>query len=226
MTERTHAHDTAMTERTHAHDGRTPHASNSRRCDHATASPGGLPRRRVLASVAAVAGTGVGLAGCLEDDGVEDVPADPVALDDGVSCDVCGMVIEDHHGPAGQLFYTDGEPEDRDGPARFDSVTELVVYHEERRERGWELREAFVTDYSAVDYDLEERNDTTYITSHVAAETFVDATTVSYVVGSAVEGAMGRDYFPFSDDGDAAAFADDHGGELLAWEELAGVASA
>ncbi|EMA41873.1 nitrous oxide reductase accessory protein NosL [Halobiforma nitratireducens] len=179
-----------------------------------------LPRRRVLASVAVVAGASVGLAGCLEDDETADVPADPVALTDGQACDVCGMVIDDHYGPAGQLFYADGEPEERDGPAWFDSVTELVTYHEERLERGWELREAFVTDYSAVDYDLVERDGTTYISSHVAAGTFVDATAVEYVVDSAVEGAMGEDFVPFSDEDDAAAFVDEHGGDVRSWDEL------
>ncbi|TYL36459.1 nitrous oxide reductase accessory protein NosL [Natronococcus pandeyae] len=175
-------------------------------------------RRRVLAAIGA--GVAVGLAGCLEDDDAAEEPADPIDLSDGATCDVCGMVIEDHYGPAGQLFYADGNPDDRDGPARFDSLVELVASHEERLDRGWELREAFVTDYSSVDYRLEERDGTTYISSHVGADAFADATDLSYVVGSDVEGAMGADFFPFSRRDDATAFVEEHGGELRAWDEL------
>ncbi|SDQ20848.1 nitrous oxide reductase accessory protein NosL [Natronobacterium texcoconense] len=207
-----------MTERTHTHDRQAPHGSSSRCCNHRTERSGGLSRRRVLSGAIAVAGTG--LAGCLEDDAADEPPAEPVALTDGQSCDVCGMVIEDHYGPAGQLFYADGNPDERDGPAWFDSVAELVVYHEERVGLGWELREGFVTDYSSVDYDLEERDGTTYISSHVAADDFADATELHYVVDSDVEGAMGEDLLPFSTADDAAAFADEHGGTVREWTAL------
>ena len=177
------------------------------------------PRRRVLSAAGAVAAAG--LAGCLEDDDTAtEEPAEPIALSDGATCDACGMVIADHYGPAGQLFYADGNPDDRDGPARFDSLVELVAFHEERLDRGWELREAFVTDYSSVDYRLEERNGTTYISSHVGADAFADATDLSYVVDSGVEGAMGADFLPFSRRDDSTAFVEEHGGELRAWDEL------
>ncbi|SFB67411.1 Nitrous oxide reductase accessory protein NosL [Halobiforma haloterrestris] len=188
----------------------------------------GWSRRRFLAGGAVAAA----LAGCLgDDDGEEELPAEPIDLTEGQACDVCGMVIADHYGPAGQLFYADGKPDDRDGPAWFDSVAELVASHEGRRERGWELREGFVTDYSTVDYDLLERDDggdggdgenegETYISSHASSEAFAEVTAVEYVVGSDVEGAMGEDYLPFSDSEEAAAFAEEHGGDVLSWEEL------
>lgn len=182
------------------------------------------PRRRVLAATGAA--VAAGLAGCLEDDDPGEEPADPIDLSGGATCDVCGMVIEDHYGPAGQLFYADGNPDDRDGPARFDSLVELVASHEERLERGWELREAFVTDYSSVDYRLEERNGTTYISSHVGADAFADATDLSYVVDSDVEGAMGPDFLPFSRREDATAFVDEHGDEVRTWDELPSAAGA
>ncbi|RQG91817.1 nitrous oxide reductase accessory protein NosL [Natrarchaeobius chitinivorans] len=186
---------------------------------HGEDVPTGRSRRSVLVGVGALAVGG--LAGCLGDEGpAETAPAEPIALTDGETCDVCGMVIEDHHGPAGQLFFEDGEPEDRDGPARFDSLVELRNYLEERTQRGWELREAFVTDYSSVQYDLVERNGTTYVSSHVDAAAFADATTLSYVVDSAVEGAMGPDYVPFSEAADAEEFVDENGGEIRQWDDL------
>ncbi|OVE83828.1 nitrous oxide reductase accessory protein NosL [Natronolimnobius baerhuensis] len=189
------------------------------RAEHAISSGHSHSRRRILTGLGGVAA--VALAGCLEDDETDaDAPAEPVALTDGQSCDVCGMVIADHYGPAGQLFYADGEPDDRDGPAWFDSLAELLVYHNERVQRGWELREAFVTDYSSVDYDLLEREGTTYVSSHVEAAAFADATALSYVVDSGIEGAMGEDLLPFADEDDAAALVDEYGGEVRSWDEL------
>ncbi len=176
-------------------------------------------RRRFLAGTASFAAAT--LAGCLGgDDDSEPVSADPIALTDGQECDVCGMLIADHYGPAGQLYYADGKPDDRDGPARFDSIAELLVYHRERRSRGWELRAAFVTDYSSVDYELLEREGTTYISTHANAAAFADATTLEFVVDSGIEGAMGEDIVPFSDREDAEGFVDEHGGNLRTWDEL------
>lgn len=177
-----------------------------------------INRRRLLAGTAALGITGI--AGCFEGDEQNEAPADPVSLDDGQACLACGMIIEDHYGPSGQLFYTGGQPEANDGVAWFDSVTELVTYHREQTDRGWELRDGFVTDYSAVDYELVERDGTTYITSHVDASVFADLTDLRYAVGSTVEGAMGEDFHPFSDQEDAAAFVDEHGGAVRSWSEL------
>ncbi|ELY56072.1 NosL family protein [Natronococcus amylolyticus DSM 10524] len=183
------------------------------------------PRRRVLVGAGTIAtAAAVGLAGCLGDgEATTEESAEPIALDGGATCDACGMVIEEHYGPAGQLFYADGGPESSDGPARFDSLTELVTVYEERRTRGDELRAAFATDYSSVDYRLEEREGVQYISTHVAADTFVDATELVYVVDSRVKGAMGEEFVPFSDREEASAFADEHGGEVSAWEELGAI---
>ncbi|MFC6716326.1 nitrous oxide reductase accessory protein NosL [Natrialbaceae archaeon GCM10025810] len=194
------------------------------RCPSSERRPAGRgsepTRRRVLfgAGVAATAA----LAGCLgeADDGQADDPADPIDLSDGQECDVCGMVITELYGPAGQIFYADGEPEGRDGPARFDSVAELLAYREEREARGWEERAVFVTDYSSVEYDLVEGDEALHATTHAEADDFADATDCQFVVDSEVKGAMGDDHFPFSDPADAEAFADEHGGEVLEWAEL------
>ncbi|PCR91736.1 nitrous oxide reductase accessory protein NosL [Natrinema ejinorense] len=175
-------------------------------------------RRRVLASAGALASAG--LAGCLGS-GVDAEPAEPIALIDGQTCDVCGMTIADHFGPAGQIFYADDKPDGRDGPAWFDSVVELLSYAARRDARGWTTRGTFVTDYSSVDYDLVDRSRTTYISTHVAAAAFADATDCFYVVDSDVRGAMGEDYFPFSEYEEATTFADEHAGTVRQWEHLA-----
>ncbi|OIB58979.1 nitrous oxide reductase accessory protein NosL [Natrialba sp. SSL1] len=174
-------------------------------------------RRHLLAMTGTVVATGLG--GCLDEDDTDVKPATPIALDDGETCDACGMVIADHYGPAGQLFYAVDDA-DADGSAQFDSLTELLAYHDHHSDQGWELRAVFVTDYSSVEYQLEDRNETTHISSHVAEETFVDATGLYYVVGSDVMGAMGEEVFPFSDRDDATAFADKYNGEVQDWETL------
>lgn len=177
-------------------------------------------RRRFLSSLGTVTAASVGLAGCLADeaDSADSTAApEPIALTDGQTCDACGMTIADHDGPAGQVFYADA-PDDRDGPARFDSVRELLVFDAEHTRRGWDRRAAFVTDYSSVDYALREREGTTSISSHVAADEFADATGLSYVVDSEIGGSMGADIVPFSDRDDAATFADTHGGTVQSWD--------
>lgn len=194
-----------MTE--HRHTGREPSADR-------------LTRRRILAGTAAV--TAAAVSGCLEDDDVDAGPTDPIDLA-GETCEVCGMLIDEHHGPAGQVFFADGRPPDRDGPARFDSVTELLAYVGERERKGWETLAVYVTDYSRVDYDVVEIEGRQYVSSHVAPGDFADATELSYVTGSRVEGAMGADHVPFSEPDDAVAFADEYGGDVETWDELATV---
>lgn len=174
-------------------------------------------RRRVLLACGA-AGTAV-VAGCLSEDRESDEPVEPLDLT-GRQCVQCGMVIGDHYGPNSQVFYADGMPDDHEGPAHFETVSELVVYHDEKTTRGWETRAVFVTDYSIVDYDLVEIDGEVHISTHPEAEAFTDATDVHYVVGSDVLGSMNEDFIPFSDRGDADAFSTDHGGDLRGWEEL------
>lgn len=196
-----------------------PHRTEESRPDQVTRI--GLrrtTRRRLLAGVAATGGAI--LAGCLGDDDDGDVePADPVDLT-GRYCETCGMVIDDHYGPAGQVFYADGEPEDRDGPAAFDSLGCLLSHHEEAEAQGWVKRTTFVTDYSSVEYDLAERDGKIYVTTHVDPGAFADAQDCQFVTDSAVEGAMGEAAIPFSDGGDADAFADEHGGSVRSWSDL------
>ena len=131
-----------------------------------TDRPPGLPRRTVLVGAGGLAA--VALAGCLGGDDDERAPAEPIDLTGDWVCEVCGMVIEEHYGPAGQLFYADDSDDD---PVAFDSVTELVVYHDGQ---GEDKRSAFVTDYSSVDYELITYDDGTHISTHAEADAFVD----------------------------------------------------
>ena len=176
---------------------------------------GHISRRLLLR--AGGGGLAIGLAGCL---GGPSKPA-PVALTGGVACDVCGMIIEKHPGPDGQIFYRNQSPEGHDNPARFDALKQCFFpYLLEHQQRGWTATALYVTDYSSVDYTLQTEAGETYISSHPEVEAFAPAKELSYVVGSDILGAMGPDFIPFSERADADEFATEHGGSVLAFADL------
>lgn len=142
---------------------------------------------------------------------------EPTSLDDNQTCDVCGMLIEGagKYGPNGQVFFDGDHLRDDDGPAHYDSVREMYVDIFTQHRRNIEAVAVFVTDYSAFDYDVEERRGDSYITGSLDAKTFVSADDVVFVVGSDVRGAMGEELLPFSERGDATHFVEAHGGRIV-----------
>jgi len=134
-----------------------------------------LARRAVLSAVgvAGVAAT-AGCLGGLGTDGGGDAP-EAVALTGGEQCDACGMVIDQHPGPAGQLFYADHSPEGHDNPARFCSAWETFSYALDREDDGWNRAGGYLTDYSTVEYDLFDDGGRTFISAHLDADAFADA---------------------------------------------------
>jgi copper chaperone NosL len=176
-------------------------------------------RRHVLHGAGAV--VLAGLAGCLGGDGDGgdggDAP-DAITVPDSATCDVCGMVIVQHPGPSAEIFYEDEEPAGHENPARFDSTWEAFQFDFERS--GWSRSAFYVTDYSAVDYEIRTDDGQQLISRHADAADFVDATDVTFVVGSEVLGTMGRDLIAFTDEGDAEAFADEHGGNLGTFDDV------
>ncbi|MGQ4557012.1 nitrous oxide reductase accessory protein NosL [Halobellus sp. GM3] len=174
-----------------------------------------MRRRRFLLAGAGTAAASV--AGCLggSGGGDGDAPA-AVTVPEDATCDVCGMVIRQHPGPTAEIFYADREPEDHENPARFDSTWEAYQYEFERDDEGWEDVAFYVTDYSAVEYEVFEDGGDTLITRHYEASMFAPAADVTYVVDSEVKGTMGRDLIGFSDRADAESFQSSHGGSLTA----------
>lgn len=169
-------------------------------------------RRQVLAS--AGGGLALVLAGCGGD--TQQATPDPITLTTDHTCDVCGMVIPNHPGPSTEIFYADQEPSGHANPARFDSTWEAFQFDFERRDRGWERVAFYVTDYSAVEYELFEEGGDTLVSTHPEASAFTAAEQVTFVVDSEVKGAMGRDLVGFSSRDDAESFQSTHGGDLLA----------
>ncbi len=178
---------------------------------------GAVPRRPVLKAGGALAVSA--LAGCLG--GGDGAAPDPVALADQQDCDVCGMVIENHPGPNGQIYFTSNSPEGHDEPARFDSLKQcLFPYLFRHREMGWSEEAIYVTDYSSVEYTVQSSGDKLFVSSHPGADAFERAGELTYVVGSDVEGAMGPDFVPFAAEADAQEFVDEYGGEAISFSEI------
>ncbi|WP_302080093.1 nitrous oxide reductase accessory protein NosL [Salinibaculum rarum] len=175
-----------------------------------------LTRRTVLAGGTAVAAS---LAGCLGSDGDEDV-LEPLSLTRDDECEVCGMIIPNHPGPTAQVFYAEQTPSGHANPARFCSTWEAFQYDFERQNEGWNREVFYVTDYSSVDYELTTDAGDTLISTHVESDDYVDATTVTFVAGSEVKGAMGRDLIGFSEQGDAEQFQSEYGGTVVAFEDV------
>ncbi|WP_396613619.1 nitrous oxide reductase accessory protein NosL (plasmid) [Haloferax sp. S1W] len=179
-------------------------------------------RRRFLGVLGA--GAVVGLTGCL---GGNNAAADsttkpePIDLSGGKQDDHGGMVIGEHFGPNGQVFYRKHSPEGHDNPAWFHTLSMgLFPYHFERTREGWEPVAIYVTDYSRVEYELVSEGGETYISSHTAAETFGDATEMTYVVESEIRGGMGRELLPFSSADDANSFVTEYGGSAVSFDEV------
>lgn len=176
-------------------------------------------RRRLLAGLGTLAVAGVA-AGCTTGGETSPTP-DPVQIAAGEQCDVCGMVVSEHPGPVGEIFYRDNRPGGHENPARFDSLRGcLFPFLLEHERLDWEATAVYVTDYSTVDYEVTEQEGTPFISSHVSADAFALTEAVTFVVGSGVNGAMGPDFVPFSLRADAEAFAGAYGGDLLEFEDI------
>jgi nitrous oxide reductase accessory protein NosL len=178
-----------------------------------------LTRRTVL--VAGASAAAVALAGCTSSSFGGGSTPDPIALDAGQACDNCGMIIQKHPGPVGQVFFADNAPEGHDNPAYFDALKQcLFPYRLERESRGWSVVAQYVTDYSAVDYTVTTEGGDSFISSHVGTTAFAPAEELYYVVESEVNGAMGPDFVPFSDEADATAFAEEYGGDVVEYGDI------
>ena len=177
-----------------------------------------MERRKFLrGSGVACAGA---LTGCLGGSSEEDAP-EPIDLSGEKFDDEGGMKIGDHGGPNGQIFYADNSPEGHENPAWFHTlVFGMFPYHFDRLSRGWEAEAVYVTDYSTVELSLPEDEERPQIPSPTAPDTFADATELTYVAESTALGGMGPALPPFSDEDEAAEFADEYGGRTVGFDDI------
>ncbi|KAB1191181.1 MULTISPECIES: nitrous oxide reductase accessory protein NosL [Haloferax] len=176
-----------------------------------------ITRRTALK--AAVGSVPVVLAGCLG--GNSEPKPEPIDLSGGKEDDQGGMVIGNHAGPNGQIFYRNESPDGHDNPAWFHTLSMgMFPYYFEHERMGWEATAIYVTDYSNVEFTLSSDGGRQFISTHTTADTFGDATELTYVVGSSVYGGMGPDLLPFSDTADADSFVDEHGGSTVEFSDV------
>jgi len=171
-----------------------------------------VTRRRILTGVVSV----VTLAGCQSASNA----TGPVTIEAGQNCDQCGMIISQHPGPAGQTYYQNNTPTGHDEPARFCSTTCTYRHRFENETRGWTPVSTFLTDYSAVDYDVLTDGNATVLSRHLDASAFTRTSELTVVANADVEGAMGTALVPFRDSSDAETVAAEYGGQTLQAEDI------
>jgi copper chaperone NosL len=202
----------------------TNRRDHGRECEQVTASEDECRHRRLRRREFLIAGSVVGaglLAGCSSQQSSDGDPPDPVSLAGNVECDVCGMVISEHPGPNGQIFYRENSPETHDSPAQFDSLKAcLFPYYFEHEQLDWTAEVIYVTDYSEVDYETSTVEGQKYIQTATGPDTFANADEVVFVVESEVHGAMGPDFVPFSEEDDGASFANEFSGRVVTMDDI------
>ena len=141
------------------------------------------------------------LAGCGQAPEVER-SLEPVAIEAGDECHVCGMLITRFPGPTGEAFVRH-----RETPLKFCSTRDLFVWL--RQPESAAIVEAvFVHDMTSAPWDSPARK-------HL-----IPAETAWYVVGGDQSGAMGPTLASFAWREAAEVYTDTHGGQVMAYEEI------
>lgn len=139
------------------------------------------------------------LAAC--DQGKTPETATPLAITQGTSCSLDGMLLADYPGPKAQIFYA-GQTE----PEFFcDTVEMFHVYLKPEQVRP--VRSVFVQDMGKADWDAPRDN-------------WIDATAAYYVHGSKRRGSMGPTIASFAAEADATKFAAQYGGKVYRFADV------
>ncbi|MDP4032140.1 MAG: nitrous oxide reductase accessory protein NosL [Pseudorhodobacter sp.] len=129
---------------------------------------------------------------------------DPVAMTADAVGHYCQMNLLEHPGPKAQV-HLDG----LDAPLFFSQVRDAIAY-QRMPEQSHMIKAIYVNDMgAAVSWDAP------------GADNWIQADSALYVVGSASVGGMGApELVPFSTAAAAAAFAGEHGGQVLTLTEI------
>ena len=166
--------------------------------------------------VIAAVGVAVGIGALFVVD-VESASPEPAAFDDtvtvGLTLDEELRLGEDVSLPRAQVFYSQYE--------YVVGYYGVETFVDARQQAGHDQRVGYplaiyVTDFAATSVELDDDGYPTTETS----PSWIDATDAWYVVGSEARSPAGETVVPFSDRESASAFAESHGGEVLAWESL------
>lgn len=142
------------------------------------------------------------VSGCSKEENKVTTAPDPVIIQNGEECDLCGMYINRFPGPKGQVFERGGIP-----AKRFCSTRDMFAYalQPEHKHR---IEHIYVHDVATAPWDSQEE------------ATYIDAKTALFVTGHKLKGAMGPALASFSKRADAEKFIADHGGEILLFDEV------
>jgi len=154
-----------------------------------------MPVRAIIAAALLV----VTLAACGDSDEIVEAPAPDDLTREAIGY-YCNMIVADHTGPKGQIHV-----EEREEPVWFSSVRDTIAFtmlpEEPKR-----LTAIYVNDMGRADW------------SGPANDTWIDARTAWYVIGSDKRGGMGAlEIVPFSQSDAAHTFAMKNGGKVVDW---------
>jgi copper chaperone NosL len=146
--------------------------------------------------LAALLGVFVFLAGC----GEEQRPVQPQEITRTTACSLDGMILADYPGPKGQIHYDRGEPD------FFCDTMELMSIHLQPEQKK-RVVAVFTQDMAKTDWKSPQGH-------------WIDAKTAWFVQGSRMRGSMGPTLATFARVEDAEAFARQHGGRVLRFEQI------
>ena len=115
----------------------------------------------------------------------------------------CNMIVEDHPGPKGQVFLSD-----KADPIWFSSVRDTIAYTL-LPEEAKNIAAIYVNDMGRASWEAPE------------AGTWIELESAWYVIGSGRRGGMGApEAVPFAERATAEAFAESHGGAVVAFPNI------
>jgi copper chaperone NosL len=130
------------------------------------------------------------LSGCSKADSKASVSLQEiVALESGDECHLCGMIINNHPGPKGQL-----SERGRESKMKFCSTRDMFAYLLDP-EHTHNIKTVYVHDMALNPWDTPSE------------ETYIDGKKAWYVIGSSQKGAMGPTLASFSEQQSAKVFA-------------------
>ena len=152
--------------------------------------------------IAALAAAMFAIAGCSQREAA--APPFPQEITSDTSGHFCGMGLNEHRGPKGQVFVAG-----REAPYWFASVRETLAFLK-LPEEPKDVVAIYVNDMGkAFNWDRPEPG------------TWIDARRSWYVIGSARRAGMnGNEAVPFGDAAKARTFAAENGGQIVRFEEI------
>lgn len=131
-------------------------------------------------------------------------PPPPAELTSDATGYYCSMTIAEHPGPKAQIFSTGVAT-----PLWFPSVRDMFAYTM-LPEENQDTHVIYVSDTGVTD-DYAD----------VVEGAWIEARKAVYVLGSEIQGGMGLpEAVPFADHAQAAAFAEEHGGDIVSFDDV------